>query len=100
MNKEEDKIKEEMKQMDELLSSDVKWEQVSNLNTIVAYLHCGMCLKETGDKSYQPWLEVGWTKWGIQVWCRIHEVNIMHMNFDDIKHKADSSRQYKKDELT
>ena len=78
---------------------DTKWEQESNLNCIGGYLHCAMCLKETEDKPYQPWIEAGWTKWGIQIWCRIHDVNIMHINFEGSKHIVDDTRQQKPEDL-
>ena len=83
----------------DLPPEDSKFEHVSNLNNIVQYLHCGMCLKQSGDKSYQPWLEVGWTQFGIQIWCRIHDVNIVHMDFEGSKHRADQTRQRKTEEL-
>jgi hypothetical protein len=83
----------------DLPPEDSKFEHVSNLNNIVQYLHCGMCLKQSGDKSYQPWLEVGWTQFGIQIWCRIHDVNIVHMDFEGSKHRADQTRQRKMEEL-
>ena len=83
----------------DLPPADSKFEHVSNLNNIVQYIHCGMCLEETGDKPYHPLLEVGWTKFGMQIWCRIHDVNIMHMDFEGSKHYADQTRQYKKEEL-
>ena len=80
-------------------NTEPKWEHVSNAQSIDAFLHCGLCLNETEDKPYQPWIEAGWTKWGIQIWCRIHDVNIMHMNFEGSKHIADVSRLPLKEEM-
>ena len=43
--------------------------------------------------SPQTWsqLEIGWTRLGIQVWCRRHELNILHMDFEGHKHPARTS---------
>ena len=74
---------------------------IPNTLSIGAYLHCGLCLDEwTADReistSQSPReyasLEVGWTRLGLQVWCKRHEVNVLHIDFEGIKHKADSSR--------
>ena len=83
----------------DLPPEDSKFEHVSNLNNIVGYIHCGICLEETGDKPYHQRIQVGWTKFGIQVWCNLHDVNMMHMDFEGSKHRADQTRQHKKEEL-
>lgn len=61
---------------------------VPNTKEISTYLHCGRCLKQSGDDPYTQDIEVGWTKWGIQVWCRRHNINIVHIDFEGQKHKA------------
>lgn len=60
-------------------------------NNIVAYLHCAKCLKEKPPGvSPREWaqLEVGWTPEGIQVWCRRHECNVLHVDFVGNRHPA------------
>ena len=60
-------------------------------NAIGVFLHCGMCLGELPeDVSPREWalLEVGWTQRGFQVWCQIHEINVVHMDFEGSKHPA------------
>lgn len=60
-------------------------------NEIGMYLHCKQCLVELPpDTSPREWaqLEVGWTKAGIQVWCKRHELNVIHMDFEGQKHPA------------
>ena len=70
-----------------------RWHDVkSNLCHIDSYIHCSLCLKDSGDDPYTQKLEVGWTKWGIQLWCREHNVNMIHMDFEDMKHPADTTR--------
>ncbi len=60
-------------------------EQIPNSNEIKAYIHCGLCLKER-PKNVSPQdysrIEAGYTKWGIQFWCRRHEVNVCHIDFE------------------
>ena len=57
---------------------------------IEQFMHCGMCLRESGDDPYQQQLEVGWTIHGIQVWCRRHDANIMHISFEGSRHPSAS----------
>lgn len=64
-------------------------------NNIQLYFHCSLCLDEKPeDQSPQEWgrLEVGWTKQGIQIWCKRHDVNVMHMNFEGTQHPATTAR--------
>lgn len=71
-----------------------------NKNGIKAYLHCGLCLDELmaskelsskySPRDYQR-IQAGWTREGIQIWCVRHEVNILHIDFEGIKHRADST---------
>lgn len=65
-------------------------------NEIAMYCHCGMCIAElpSGEspQSYAQ-LEVGWTKLGLQVWCKRHDVNVMHVDFQKIKHPANINKK-------
>lgn len=78
-------------------------EAIPNSNEIVAFIHCGLCLEElkaiierTGQsqspRTYTRF-EVGWTKVGIQVWCRRHEVNVLHMDFEGLRHPANTTKK-------
>lgn len=53
-------------------------------NEIAAYIHCSECIK-TKPSGVPPreWaqLEVGYTADGIQIWCRRHEWNIVHIKW-------------------
>jgi hypothetical protein len=70
--------------------------ELSNENKIVHFMHCSLCLKEL-PKGQSPreyaQLEVGFTKEGVQVWCKRHEANVMHVDFEGCKHPANTSRK-------
>lgn len=61
---------------------------------ITQYMHCAKCIKElpkdVSPRDYAQ-LEVGWTVLGLQVWCRRHNCNVMHVDFQGQKHPADVS---------
>jgi len=71
---------------------------VSNLNEISTYLHCGRCGAEfmsknnpaTVGQSLATWarLAVGWTPAGLQVWCERHQCNVVHIDFEGVRHPA------------
>ena len=58
---------------------------------IEMFFNCGECLEElpsdTSPRDYQR-LEVGWTIAGFQVWCKRHDMNIIHMDFEGHTHPA------------
>lgn len=60
-------------------------------NEIGLFFHCSKCLEEVprgaSPREYSQ-LEVGWTKLGLQVWCKRHELNVMHVDFEGAKHRA------------
>ena len=66
-------------------------KNLSCKNKIQMFLHCGLCLSEkpngVSPKDYAR-LAVGWTKDGLQVWCNRHNVNVMHVDFEGVKHPA------------
>jgi len=75
--------------------------EIPNTNEIVAFLHCGLCQAEIPDGiSPREWkdLEVGWTELGLQVWCVRHEVNVVHIDFEGMKHPANLTRKLIRDE--
>lgn len=61
-------------------------------NDIQMFFHCKKCGEETPDDmprcDYQQ-LEVGWTEQGLQVWCRRHDMNIIHIDFEGHCHPAE-----------
>ena len=70
-------------------------------NEIVQYFHCGMCMDERPeDQSPREWssIEVGATVRGIQVMCKRHGVNIIHMDFQGTKHPAICFSHMKKED--
>lgn len=61
-------------------------------NHIKMFIHCRLCAIEKPDNiSPKDWaqLSVGWTDEGLQVWCNRHECNVIHIDFEGIKHPAD-----------
>jgi len=59
-------------------------DEVPNTNEIEMYFHCALCLEEKpGNESPMSWqrIQVGFTKWGVQVWCVRHDCNIAHVDF-------------------
>jgi hypothetical protein len=38
-------------------------------------------------------IQVGWTQLGLQVWCIRHDCNIMHIDFEGVKHRANTTRR-------
>jgi len=83
--------------------------EISNLNKIGSFMHCGLCVDEYMAKrqkedpeingqspgDYQR-VEVGWTKLGIQIWCRRHDCNVAHIDFEGKKHPANLTRSVDK----
>jgi hypothetical protein len=64
------------------------------MNHIRMFLHCRKCLDDfPGGMSRADYLkiEAGWTERGLQIWCRRHDVNIVHIDFEGAQHPADLS---------
>lgn len=67
---------------------------IPNTNEIKAYLHCARCLQERPDDMSPrdaQFISVGWTPLGLQVWCNIHECNVLHIDFEGQKHPANTT---------
>lgn len=65
-------------------------------NNIREPVVCAKCLDEmtrgfTDSKSLQDYarLDVGFTEQGLQVWCRRHDLNVVHIDFDGMMPEAD-----------
>ena len=77
--------------------------ELSNKKEIVAFIHCGLCVVEYKDRTAKgelegispgdfQRLEIGWTEPGFQVWCRRHDVNVLHIDFQGHRHPANQTR--------
>ena len=71
---------------------------IPNTNEITAFAHCCLCLEEMGateigcsPREYAE-LEVGFTDLGLQIWCKRHECNILHIDFEGHRHPTNDSR--------
>lgn len=62
--------------------------------SITAYMHCGKCIDElprgVSPSEYQR-LEIGLTDIGLQVWCKRHNLNVAHIDFDGAKVRINTS---------
>lgn len=76
---------------------------IPNTYEIKAFFHCALCLEEVqkiaeknnlpqSPSTYQR-IEAGFTTLGIQVWCRRHDVNIVHIDFQGHKLPANTQRR-------
>lgn len=77
----------------------MKKKRASNKLNIQAYLHCALCLNELkrdnipqSPKEYQQ-IQAGWTPEGLQIWCSRHNCNIIHIDFENQRHPADTTRE-------
>lgn len=64
-------------------------------NMIESFYHCGLCLAELPeDMSPREFaqLEVGATEYGYQIWCKRHECNVTHIDFEGMHHPARCTR--------
>lgn len=64
-------------------------DDIPNTKEIVLYLRCKKCLQERKTSN----IEIGWTVLGLQVWCREHDINIVHVDFEGVKHKANTTKR-------
>ena len=68
---------------------------ISNRNCMSMMLHCGLCLREkppgVSPREYAS-LEIGYTEIGLQIWCKRHECNVAHIDFEGQKHPANTAR--------
>ena len=74
--------------------------KLTNKLSILQYLHCGKCVTEKPlGVSMSEWggYDIGWTKLGLQVWCKKHQCNIMHIDFEGQQHPANLTAPKEKD---
>ena len=66
--------------------------------SITQYVVCSKCADELAHlnppQSLQDYaaMDVGFTEYGVQVWCRRHKANIVHIDFQGAKLPADFRR--------
>ena len=59
----------------------------TNERVIEMFFHCALCVRD--PRGPQPSdIEAGWTTIGLQVWCRRHDLNILHVDFEGQQHPA------------
>lgn len=85
------------------MSDDNKSDFCFTADHIQHFLHCGLCI-ETKPEGVSPrdWaqIEVGLTRWGIQVWCKRHECNVAHFDLQGATVVMDPSRQHREQATT
>lgn len=63
--------------------------------SITSYMHCRLCLEELPE-GVSPMdfsrTQAGFTSLGIQVWCNRHNCNVVHIDFEGVRHPANTSR--------
>lgn len=68
---------------------------ISNELQIKTYLHCSLCIQEKppgmSPREYAS-VEIGATEQGFQVWCKRHECNVVHIDFEGRQHPANTKR--------
>jgi hypothetical protein len=72
---------------------------IPNTNEITDFVHCLQCIEEFqagagGDEAPRDYarLEIGWTEIGLQIWCKRHESNVAHIDFEGAQHPANQTR--------
>jgi hypothetical protein len=80
-----------------------KQRDITNELAILQYMHCGRCLDEwkageTGSDvpismSTYAELSTGFTALGLQVWCKRHSCNVVHIDFEGQCHPANTTRK-------
>ena len=69
--------------------------EISVKNEIGNFFHCELCINEQLDQD----IEAGWTEIGLQVWCRNHECNILHVDFEGQKLPANGNRAWRREDI-
>ena len=62
----------------------------TNQLAIVMPVACSVCIRE----GHQSDIDAGFTPMGLQVWCRRHNANVLHVDFEGNKHPATTSRDH------
>jgi hypothetical protein len=85
----------------EILEIDGQPRPITSDHDICNYIHCQACLSEIsefeGDPAYaeiaarHSRLDIGYTHQGIQVWCRRHNCNVVNLDFQGFRPKANTT---------
>lgn len=73
---------------------DLQGEDVWDIpvsNQVIMFFQCAMCLREKPEgvsPGEYSQLSVGLTRHGLQVWCRRHDANVIHIDFQNACHPA------------
>jgi len=71
--------------------ADLKREATA-ASQIITPIHCPSCMstRPAGVTATQ-WalLDVGFTERGLQIWCRRHDVNVAHVDFEGHRHPVE-----------
>lgn len=67
-----------------------------NARAIELFFHCALCADNASGPMPSD-IECGWTLLGFQVWCRRHDCNIIHVDFEGRKHPANLTRMLLRD---
>ena len=65
-------------------------------NHILTYIHCSKCIQEVSEsrnespESYARY-SIGWSIWGIQLFCNRHRINIIHIDFEGNRFPSSST---------
>ena len=60
---------------------------IPNTKSIDLFMHCAKCIEEQQGQQ----LEVGWTALGLQVWCKRHDKNVVHIDFGGLQLHANTT---------
>lgn len=67
-------------------------------NQITSFFHCRRCLQErpdgTSPRDFSS-LEVGWTEKGLQIWCKRHDMNVIHIELTAMEGEPDGEEETK-----
>jgi len=66
-----------------------------NEREIHTFFHCALCVAGGNGSD----IEAGFTPLGIQVWCRRHDANMVHVDFEGMTHPANTTRKRPKPRL-
>lgn len=65
-----------------IMSYKRRYKKKEVKNSIGGFFHCKKCIEQfPGSTPYRQDIEVGWTKKVVQVWCRRHDINLVHIDF-------------------
>ena len=68
--------------------------RLTNALQIVMYFQCRTCIEEmppgTAPRDWARF-NVGWTRYGMQVWCVRHDCNVVNIDFEGQQHPAELS---------